>query len=925
MQKTIEGFRLSPQQARINSFQQQSNVYRAECEILIEGLLDSKRLRSAFEQILINHEIYRTSFPRLPGMKTPVQHVQADLSYTWREVDISSCLPEQQELQATLLQEERACNLEDAYGESLLHCLLIDLGCSRHLLLIYASALRVDIQTLRRLMQDLANFYLKGSGEIEFTDQGQYTQFSEWQHQLLEEENGEQSTWPDEDVSSLSAISLPFEKRSREPDRFAPALLSVQLETPQLARLNAWLALQQRSFAEFLLACWLVLLWRQTGYDELIIGVGIDGRIYEELAEIAGPMVKYLPMRQRLADGKSFNELLTDVQAAYDELPARYPYFSWDTVSSSDIPPWYAFCFEAYDQPVPARSNDVTFALERCYTCPEPYKFKLLVTGSLLEWHYDASLFQEQDVRCLSRQLLTLIEAAIEQAEAPVGDLSLLSQDERELVLKTFNQQSAPYPRDACLHHLFEWQVEKTPDAIALQHADEFLTYGQLNAQANQLAHYLCSLNVGPEITVGLYLERSSRLLIAILAILKAGGAYVPLDPLYPPERLAYITDDAQLSLLLTSRKLQATAPRLAGEIVVLEQIWPALARLDTRQAPPAEVRPENLAYVLYTSGSTGQPKGVMIPHQGVVQYIHWCSSAYQLASGNGAPIHSPLAFDLTVTSLFAPLIVGQRLLLVPEEEGVEALSKLLRWSPHFSLLKITPAHLELLTRALNPQKLATVANTLVIGGEALYSEHLALWREYAPEVRLINEYGPTETVVGCCVYEVAGDSPASGNLPIGRPLPNVRLYVLDQQLQPAAIGIIGEIYISGIGVGRGYLRRPDLTAERFLPEPYSKESGTRMYRTGDLGRYCSASGDMEYLGRVDRQVKLRGFRIELGEIEAVLLRHPQVQEAAVLLREDEPGKPQLVAYLVSASRSAPALTELQETIQRYLPAYMLP
>ncbi|MCA1600240.1 MAG: amino acid adenylation domain-containing protein, partial [Acidobacteria bacterium] len=412
-----------------------------------------------------------------------------------------------------------------------------------------------------------------------------------------------------------------------------------------------------------------------------------------------------------------------------------------------------------------------------------------------------------------------------------------------------------------------------------------------------------------------------------LLGILKAGGAYVPLDPVYPQERLAFMLEDTRSPVLLTQSKLVESVPQSEAQVVCIEREWSEIAG-EGRENPSSEATAENVAYVIYTSGSTGKPKGAMILHRGMVNYLSWCTKSYAVADGGGAPVHSPLGFDLTVTSLFSPLLVGQRVVLVLEETGVEAVEALgaaLRHEGPFSLVKLTPSHLELLSQSLPTTEDAGRTRALIIGGEALTGESLVFWQEHAPETRLINEYGPTETVVGCCVYELAGGQRLAGAVPIGRPIANTHLYVLDAYLNPVPVGVTGELYVGGDGLARGYLNRPELTAERFIADPFATGPGARLYRTGDLARYLP-DGNLEFLGRLDNQVKVRGYRIELGEIEVVLNQHPTVRETVVVVRGEGGSDKRLVAYLVACEGSAALNTsELRSYLRGRLPEYMVP
>lgn len=495
---------------------------------------------------------------------------------------------------------------------------------------------------------------------------------------------------------------------------------------------------------------------------------------------------------------------------------------------------------------------------------------------------------------------------------------------EREIGGAAHEWHAAPteFP-NRCVHELFEQQVVRTPDAVAVIHAGQAMSYRELNARANQVAHILRRRDIGPESLVGVCLGRSPDMLVALLAVWKAGAAYVPLDPAYPPERLAFMVRDAELRLLLTERRCKSLFAADTVEAVCLDADWASIAQEKTGNLPAAAT-PTNLAYVMYTSGSTGQPKGAMIVHGGLVNYLCWAIGAYGLQVGASVIVHSSIAFDLTVTSLYPPLLVGGHVELLPEGDGTRHLVAALRQGKGRSLLKITPAHLDLLAHQLGPAEMAQLAHTVVIGGEQLFAERLRPWRRHAPHARLINEYGPTETVVGCCTYELRPDDPDSGPVPIGRPIANTRLYVLDAAFHPLPPGITGELYIGGIGVARGYLNQPELTRERFIADLFSGHHEARLYRTGDLARY-RADGVLEYVGRCDDQIKLLGFRIEPGEVEANLVAHSDIAACAVAVREAGAGEYCLVAYFVPHPPAEPAAGALRDFLAQRLPEHMLP
>ena len=415
---------------------------------------------------------------------------------------------------------------------------------------------------------------------------------------------------------------------------------------------------------------------------------------------------------------------------------------------------------------------------------------------------------------------------------------------------------------------------------------------------------------------------RGPQMMVGVLGILKAGGAYVPLDPTYPAGRLNAMLEDSCARLVVTDTAPSSSIRGLSGDLLCLDTDA-LLLETQSEEDPAPSAGMRDLAYVIFTSGSTGRPKGAMIEHRSAVNYLWWAIHYYKAHEGSGSPVHTTLSFDLTVTSLFCPLLAGKAVTLVPRANETEALAQALGGHQAFSLVKLTPAHVDILRHMMTPQQAAGCAGAFVIGGEALLNESLVFWHKHSPQTRLINEYGPTETTVGCCIYESRPDD-RGPCVPIGRPIANTQLYVLDANLQPVPIGVIGELYIGGIGVGRGYLNRPDLTAERFINNPFSDRLGATLYRSGDLVRY-RRDGILEYLGRADQQVKIRGYRIEPGEVEAVLLQQPHVRDAAVSVHVDASGTKRLIGYITAQNGAALSIATIRDSLQQLLPEYMLP
>jgi amino acid adenylation domain-containing protein len=651
-------------------------------------------------------------------------------------------------------------------------------------------------------------------------------------------------------------------------------------------------------------------LYRHTGNETIVVGS-------PALKELGS--ANCLVISDRLDDQMSFRQLLMAVRGTLLESYARqrYPIHrllkdlkfngAGDKFPLFDI----AASLDEIHGEMADVNNDISI-----YFIKKPDR----ITGQI---RFKKDTYNDLTIESFRDHIVNALREGVRSPEKRLCELELMAQDERHRMLVEWNETKKEYPVDVCLHELFEAQVDKSPQSIAQSFLGEEMTYGELNARANQLARRLKTIGVGPEVLVGICVERCLEMTVAILAALKAGAAFVPCDPTHPKDRLAYMLNDAGVSVLLTQRQLTGNLPATTAEVIYIDSYSEAAARESEENLPNHTVA-DNLAYVMYTSGSTGRPKGVMVTHRGLVNYLRWCTQAYEVGSGSGAPVHSPIGFDLTITGLLSPLLVGARILLVREDRAVQELTDALNEARDFSLVKVTPAHLEVLGQTLRPASAKHATKTLVVGGEALFGESLAFWREHSPDTKIINEYGPTETVVGCCVYEVSSDTRAKGAIPIGRPVDNVQLYILSADMQPVPLGVTGELYIGGDSLARGYLGQPDVTAEKFVPNPFSTAGGNRLYKTGDLARYF-ADGNIEFIGRADHQIKIRGFRIEPGEIEALLSSHKEVRDCVVIAREDTPGDKRLVAYVVSESQAPGLPSELRSLLREKLPDYMVP
>jgi len=928
---SVEGFRLSPQQRRLWSLSGGRNgnaAYRVQCAALIEGPLATSILKSAVEEVAERHEILRTNFQNLADTNVPVQVINKRAVEWEPELDLSGAPESEHQSCVDQLFEELSGAPFNLHAGRLVRASLIHFSPVKKILLLGLPALCIDAAGAKNILREIAVECDAGSAGTTLDGEPlQYADISEYLSELIEERGAGAEYWGGYNLTELCARKPHFQRTPSRVQGLQRQPLRVRV---RLASRLADVALACESTPEqFILTCWHALLWRVTGWPEVVVGVAFDGRRVEGLRALPGTFVKYLPLEAKPKANETFAELLARISERAAMHAEWQDYFDWEEAigdrKQSGV--YLPVLFDYQEIGERYSAGAAVISLRALDACNERFDLKLScisMDGELFaDFHFDARAFGRQDIECLAKEFAALAESAVSNPRLPISELNLLYEGARHRLVDEFNQTRTDYSRMRHVHRMVEEHARASPDSVAVVCGEERLSYGELNVRANQMAHYLIARGVGPDVVVGVCLERSSDMIVAILGVLKAGGGYLPLDPTYPQERLRLMIEDAKLGLIITRRELAERLKPDTESLIVVDEEGAAFER-QSDENPNDKTDDENLAYVIYTSGSTGRPKGVMVSRGGLLNYLSWCTEAYRVADGCGAPVHSSLAFDLTVTSLFPPLITGRTLFLLGEDEVAgELLAQSLRGRPEFSLIKITPAHLEMLGLLMSPDEVRGAARALVIGGEALHSENLSFWRAHAPATRVVNEYGPTETVVGCCVYEVEGDAENHGAVPIGRPIANTRMYLLDDRLEPSPFLVAGEIYVGGAGVARGYLNRPGVTAEKFVPDPFGGEPGARLYRTGDLGRY-RADGTIEFLGRCDHQVKIKGYRIEPGEVEAALCELSEVREATVILREDS-GEKRLVGYVVLRDGMETVAVELQRRLREKLPEYMVP
>jgi len=931
----------------LDRLNRESSVYNVSFSIRIIGSLSVTALEQSINEIIRRHEAIRTTFVMVEGV--PMQAIAPKLTITLPVVDLQGLL--ETEVQLLITKSVRQpFNLEKG---PLLRVTLLRLEPESHLLILTMHHIIMDGWSMGIFLKELGSLYQAfTAGEPsplpELTIQ--YADFAVWQRQWLTGEVLEKQLnyWKQQLADAPPLLELPIDYPRPPVQTFCGASREFQLD-PHLTK--QLVALSQKSDVTLfmtLLAAFAILLHRYSSQDDICIGSPFANRNRPEVRSLIGFFVNSLVLRTQIEGNPSFFEFLLHVRSlvldahAHQDVPFEEVVKALQPERYTSYNPLFQVMF------VLENFSLSTLELPGITLTPElveqgTAKFDLSLSiwetkqGLIGSWEYNSDLFEPDTIARMGLHFQTLLEAIVEAPDQRVGELPLLTESERYQLLVEWNNTTKEYPFDKCIHQLFEDQVRKTPHSVAVVHEDEQLTYQELNERANQLAHYLQTLGVRPEVLVGICVDRSPLMVVGLLGILKAGGAYVPLDPAYPAERLAYMLSDSQVKVLLTQEKLADTLPQNQAKLICLDRDWPA-SGTTSQEHLLTGVKPNNLAYVIYTSGSTGQPKGVMICHQSVVNYIAAKKVAYGMNSNDRVLQFSSISFDYAVCEIYNCLICGGTLVL-RTDEMLSSVSTFLQKCREWQLTVLGPPtfywHLLTTELATTQKSLPESVRLMCVGGEQVLPEKLMLWQKYVNDSKhrhqmgkpplLINEYGPTEATVDatiCNLSELVLEDTHS-IVPIGRPIANVQVYILDQYLQIVPIGVPGELYIGGAGLARGYLNRPDLTAEKFIPNPFSNESEARLYKTGDLVRY-RPDGNIEFIGRIDHQVKIRGFRIELGEIETAIGQHSEVRECVVIVRTKESGDKQLVAYVVPKLSTLTA-SKLRSFLQQKLPNYMVP
>ena len=903
-----------------------SVAYNQSVTLQLLGPLNPAAMTQAIQQICDRHEALRTKI----NARGDSQEILPNVEINCPILDFSTDQATLQQQTEQWLKAESQKPFDLSQG-SLVRWHLLKLEPELHLLVLTTHHIIADGWSMGVILRELGELYsAKCQGDTaNLKTPKQFRELIEWQTQPSqgEELKKQQAYWLATLVNS-TVLNLPTDHPRPALPSYQANRQSLTLDSQFTEKLKQFSRKQGCTLLMTLLSVYNVLIHRLTGQDDILVGLPASGRGLLDSEGMVGYCTHFLPIRSQLADNPTFADYLKQMRGV---LLSGYEH--------QDYP--FALLLNQLNLPRNTSRSpliDVSFNLEPAISLPkmrglnvsllpQSVSFKdrdlhLNVTEmggeALIDCDYNTDLFKDETIQRWLGHFQTLLEAVINDPQQNLRQLPLLSPAQRQQLLVDWNNTKTDYPQDQCIHQLFEAQVERTPDAIAVVFENQQLTYTELNDRANQLAHYLQSLGVGPEVLVGIAVERSLEMIVGLLGILKAGGAYVPLDPDYPIERISFMLEDAAVKVLLTQQQLIDKLPEHQAQLICLDTDFQKLSQVNKIKFTSI-VKPSNLAYILYTSGSTGRPKAVAIEHRSPVALASWAQEVFTKEELAGVLASTSICFDLSIFELFVPLSQGGKIILANNALHLVSLTN----ANQVTLINTVPS---VLTELIRENKLPEQVSTVNLAGEALQNQLVQQLYQQSTIKRVFNLYGPSEdTTYSTFSLLTKGTS----NSPtIGRPISNTQIYILDSNLQPVPIGIPGELHIGGAGLARGYLNRPKLTEEKFISNPFdnSKVNGqnSKLYKTGDLARYLP-DGNIKYLGRIDNQVKIRGFRIELGEIEVVLSHCPDVQTTAVIVREDTPGDKRLVAYVVLVDDSQTTSSELRQFLANQLPAYFVP
>ena len=942
-----------------------SIAYNESVCLQLRGRFNSAAMGCAMQKVVDRHEALRTVISEEGDFQNILPFLKVEIPL----IDFSNLDIRERESKVAEWFDEENRKAFDFVQKPLFRVNILKLKEQLHSLILTAHHIIIDGWSLGVILQDLSALYSAECQGIvcQLQPPMQFREYIEWWQKQSQTEDmaAHEAYWLNKFASSIPVLDLPT-------DRTRPAIKTYN-GGRQTVRLSASLCRQIKQVSKekgctlfmTLLSVYTALLHRLTGQDDIAVGVLTAGRSLKNSQELVGYCSHILLIQSSLVEDETFSEYLIKIRDVLLDAYNHQEYPFAKLIDKLNI---------RRDVSMSALVT-ATFNLDRS-TVPKMFeletdllyqpisfaKFELSLNvieiddELVLNCDYNKDLFDAATIERMLGHFQTILTAIVANPQQHLQELPMLTKAERHQLLVEWNDTFANYPQDKCIHQLFEEQVQRTPDAVAVVFEDQQLTYSELNARANKLAHYLQSLGTKPEVLVGMCLERSIEMVVGVLGILKAGGAYVPLDPNYPQQRLAFMLEDSQLSLLLTQQDLlsrlplqvspaetlreqqspgsgnthsapqfltsgnppancsllhRTASPQHHAQVVLLDAEWNSIAQ-HSRENPITQTTVNHLAYIIYTSGSTGKPKGVAIEHHNTVTLLHWAKQVFAKEALAGVLASTSICFDLSVFELFVPLCYGGKAILA---ENVLHLPNLLALDA-VTLINTVPSAI---VEILKVQGVPASVHTVNLAGEPLSSSLVAQLYELGTIKCVFDLYGPSEDTT----YSTFALRSADGLQTVGRPISKTQIYLLNSYLQPVPVGVIGELYISGAGLARGYLKRPELTAEKFIPNPFSNQPGARLYKTGDLARYL-ADGNIQFLGRIDYQVKIRGFRIELGEIETILTAHPEVRQALVVDQEDTTGSKYLAAYVVPNQKS-PTMHDLRSFLKQKLPDYMIP
>lgn len=921
-----------------------SMAYHISPLISLKGQVNSVALSTAIQKVVTRHESLRTVVP-----DTQTQTILPELSVPLEIVDLTDEKDPVTSCQSWL--KEHACNPFDLAAGPLLQAHWLKLNDSDSYLVLKGHHIVLDGLSMNIIIHEIAHYYNQSLSMEAGSTQDQKPDPEPIQfHEYLAWQEGQafkiqEEYWLNELSGDLPILELPVDKPKPVLPTFKGGRVSREMDTRLMDSIRKYSTKNNATHFMTLFSLYTLWLHRLSGQSEIIVGMPVAGRSLKGGEHLVGYCTHLIPIRSKYDPKESFSAYLKRMRGillkGYQH--QDYPFsrliekLGASKKSNSGSPIQAIFNL---DRPgdIPSFSGlEVNWMSQKVYHVAFDLVFNLTEIGSkmTLECDYSEDKFELSTIEGFVDYFENLARNVMEQPGEEVGAVSLMNDSEWEEWILNWNETAHAYPAEKSLPDLFESIAKKHTKDAAVTWNDGHLSYGELNKQSNRLAHLLSKNGIGRGSRVAICLDRSPKLFVAMLAVLKTGAAFVPMDKQYPAERISYMLEDASPSLIITTKKLSSYIGKSPINRLLMDVDAPKWVKQSTKN-PKLLIDPKDIAYIMYTSGSTGKPKGTLVQHKGLLNYLTWAREYYKTSDGIGSPLHASIAFDATLTSLFTPLISGRTVHIVPTDGiEIEHITRCLieengKPAADWSMVKITPSHLELLNAMIPDNQKGGLTRSIVLGGEALLSKTISPWRKYAPETRIINEYGPTETVVGCAIYDEKRSELKSYNVPIGKPIWNTQLYVLDQNKFPLPPGVEGELYIGGAGVAAGYLNRDDLTKQRFInisdtglvQGPKPMVSG-KLYQTGDRVKMLP-DGNLVYLGRYDSQFKLRGFRIEPAEIESTMASHKIVKESVVTLQHLEQGD-RLVAYLTLKPGMEFNRSEMQRHLSALLPEYMIP